>query len=97
MFHQFNIETGSFPFNRSVSAEFVDYCFQIEGKKYNSSVVTKALNTLVKYNLILNISKGVYLFNPVVIGGVSFSIRKQLIETYSNYLVQKGKDPVQHF
>lgn len=98
IFYQLNPQKNTFLFNVQVVGNFNRYCMAISGENYKDETVKQAVRKeLVARNLMMNVSKGTYMLNPMVGGCNSFQLRRTLIAEYSRLLIAKGKDPIADF
>ena len=98
VFHQLNPEKNTFLFNPQIIAAFNNYCLITTGKTYNADSVKQLLRKeLVGRNIILNVNRGIYMLNPMIGGCTNFSVRKTLIDKYSDMLRKKHKNPFTDF
>lgn len=86
-----DLNTGRFPYNKQVADRFSIYCHSICGKKYSSETVKKAVKTLIDLNCMINVNRGSYFMNPMLVGGYGESHRRHLINLYTAELRLKGK------
>jgi hypothetical protein len=98
IFHQLNPQKNTFLFNVQVVANFKRYCNAISNIAYKDETIKQALRKeLVDRNIVMNVTRGNYMLNPMVGGCNTMQLRRTLIAEYSNLLIQKGKDPIADF
>lgn len=93
VFHQLNPQKNTFLFNPQIIAAFNNYCMVTTGKTYKASTVQQLLRKgLVERNIIVNVSKGKYMLNPMIGGCTTFAVRRTLIAEYNDLLIRKRKN-----
>ena len=99
IFHHVESKTGEFIFNDQIIAEFRNYNEIITngGKNNSTGVVKSACRKLVKSNIIVNINRGKYMLNPMIMSGSNAYQRRSLMNTYTGMLLKKKKDSSNNF
>jgi hypothetical protein len=90
VFHQVDIDTCEFKFNDQMIFEFNSYN-AVKGVSYTTATVKSAKKKLVEHNIIVNLKRGAWMMNPMIIGGKSVDQRRRLINVYSDLLLYAGK------
>ncbi|RPD51414.1 hypothetical protein [Paracnuella aquatica] len=96
MVHEVDYNTGKFRFDDQVIHRFGEYC-ELFGKPCKEGVVRSGIRKLVEMNIVVNISRGRYMINPLLGVGTTEAVRREQIKAYTRQLVAKGKDPHDHF
>lgn len=97
IFHKINLTTNRFVFNDMFIAEFNDLVQAINSKKvYKPGVVKQALRKLVEANILQSVARGLYMVNPMIIAKDN-TLKRALINEYSTFLINAGKDVVADF
>ena len=97
-FHLLNPRKNTFLFNPQTLAAFNNYSAITTNKTYKSSTVQQLLRKeLVERNIVVNVSTGQYMLNPMIGGCNTFAIRRTLIAEYSDLLIKKGKNTFADF
>ncbi len=93
---ELDYNSGQYKFNQHIVDDFIEYSNQLFYTKYKVDTVKKAHRTLVEQNLTTNISRGIYLINPLFVGGKNETGRRILISDYNKHLrTKKSADVVQ--
>lgn len=82
--------------NEQTISRFTEFC-ALFGKSYSPGTIRKSIRTLVENNAIQNVSRGVYMVNPLIASCGNYDMRRALINDYSKLLIDKGKDAILDF
>ena len=91
VFHEVDVHTCEFKFNEQIISEFRDYN-NIKGTPYSTTTVKSAKKKLVDHNIIINLNRGAWMMNPMIVGGKSADQRRRLINVYSDILLFAGRN-----
>jgi len=94
IFHHVDLVSCEYAFNDQTIYDFKLYCSiaASDSKPYTTTAVKAALRTLVKSNVSICVKRRKYMLNPMIMGGMSSSHRRSLINDYSFKLFMKRKD-----
>ena len=82
-------QTGYYSFNVQVRDHFNKYCQELFGTTYKDTTIKQAHRTLEEHNITCNLKKGTYFLNPLVAGGKTETVRRELINAYTKLLQSK--------
>lgn len=95
-----DVFTNLFGYNKKVRYEFNQYCNMMNGsidaEPYKERSIQNALAQLTKYNLVVNVSKGRYMVNPMVLNLGGQTDNTLRLNDYANILIKKRKHVALH-
>ena len=86
-----NKETLIFNWDSSVINEYFNFCETLELEVPTLKVVLETIKKLASKKVITNVSRRVYMLNPILIGGIKENEKKKLLNNYSKYALLKKK------
>jgi hypothetical protein len=92
VFYLINTETLEFRTDSYIKKKYEDFCIATGCKLPSKVTIEDSIKKLREIGLILNVSKNLYLINPILLGYGSDMIRLKAIRIYSQKLFDKGKD-----
>jgi hypothetical protein len=89
--YELNHETGHYSFNVQVRDHFNKYCEELFGTSYKDTTINQAHRSLEEHNITCNVKRGTYFLNPLVAGGKTETLRRNLLNSYTNLLQNKDQ------
>ena len=84
-------ETGYYSFDIQVRDHFNKYCQELFGTTFKDTTINQAHRLLEEYNVTCNLRRGIYFLNPLVAGGKTETMRRDLIKRYTELLHKKNQ------
>lgn len=97
IFFELNNNTGRFTNDAQMVQRFRGFCSVFGEEGATDKTIQQALRNLVRKNTMICISGEQYMLNPLIAGGANETRRKKLINQYSEYLQENGRDTSKDF